>query len=251
MIRMKNLAILASGRGSNFQAIIDHIKLGILQNVKINMLISNDSTATAVTIARENKIPFTFIDGIQNKRFSNSQDRERARCDFDEKTLAALESNRIDFVALAGFMQVLGKQIVQKYRFRIMNIHPSLDLVKFGGRGMFGDRVHAAVLQAGEKESGCTVHYVDESIDGGPIILQSRVPIESGDDPHTLGKRILVQEHRTYAKALQLHADDRIRLTNGSITLYRNDGWEDEWNRRQAIFTVSEGKRIKSPVYST
>jgi phosphoribosylglycinamide formyltransferase 1 len=249
---MKNLAVLASGRGSNFQAIIDHIKLGVLQNVELNLLISNDSTATAVTIARANQIPFTFIEGIQNKRFSNVQDRERARCEFDEKTMAALEGNRIDFVALAGFMQVLGKQIVQKYKYCIMNIHPSLDLVKFGGRGMFGDRVHAAVLQAGEKESGCTVHYVDESIDGGPIILQSRVPIESGDDPHTLGKRILVQEHRTYAKALQLHADGRIRLTDGCVTLDVSGGWEDEWNRRQTIFTVSDTERqIKSTVYST
>jgi folate-dependent phosphoribosylglycinamide formyltransferase PurN len=105
---------------------------------------------------------------------------------------------------------------------------------------MFGDRVHAAVLQAGEKESGCTVHYVDESVDGGPIILQSRVPIESGDDPHTLSHRILVQEHRTYAKALQLHADGKIRIANGRATIDRSGGWEDEWNQRQAIYTIAE-----------
>jgi phosphoribosylglycinamide formyltransferase-1 len=247
---MKNLAVLASGRGSNFQAIIDHIGLGILQNVKLSMLITNDPTATAVTIARQNQIPFVIIEGIQNKRFSDAQDRELARRNFDERVLEVLEGNRIDFVALAGFMQVLGKRVVSNYNSRIMNIHPSIDLVRFGGRGMFGDRVHAAVLQAGEKESGCTVHYVDESVDGGPIILQSRVQIESGDVPHTLGDRILVQEHRTYAKALQLHADDRIHIINGNITLDRSGGWEDKWNQRQEIFTMTE-RPIKSTVYST
>ncbi len=245
-----NLAVLASGRGSNFQAIIDHIGLGILQNVKLSMLITNDPTATAVTIARRNQIPFAIIKGIQNKRFSNAQDRELARRNFDERVLEVLEGNRIDFVALAGFMQVLGKRVVSNYNFRIMNIHPSIDLVRFGGRGMFGDRVHAAVLQAGEKESGCTVHYIDESVDGGPIILQSRVQIESGDDPHTLGHRILVQEHRTYAKALQLHADDRIRIINRNVTLDRSGGWENKWNQRQEIFTLTE-RQIKSTVYST
>ncbi len=244
---MKNLAVLASGRGSNFQAIINHIELGVLQNIKLTMLMSNEPTANAVTIARQNQIPFTIIEGIQNRKFGNAEDREHARCKFDEKVLEALTNNRIDFVALAGFMQVLGKPIVHNYNYRIMNIHPSLDLVRFGGRGMFGDRVHAAVLQAGEKESGCTVHYVDESIDGGPIILQSRVPIESGDDPNTLGHRILVQEHRTYAKALQLHADSRIRITNSCVTLDRSGGWEDEWNGRQVTFTMP----VKSTVYST
>ncbi|HKM77368.1 MAG TPA: phosphoribosylglycinamide formyltransferase [Candidatus Bathyarchaeia archaeon] len=244
---MKNLAVLASGRGSNFQAIINHIELGVLQNIKLTMLISNEPTANAVTIARQNQIPFTVIEGIQNRKFGNAENRERARCKFDEKVLEALTNNRIDFVALAGFMQVLGKPIVHNYNYRILNIHPSLDLVRFGGRGMFGDRVHAAVLQAGEKESGCTVHYVDESIDGGPIILQSRVPIESGDDPNTLGHRILVQEHRTYAKALQLHADGRIHITNSCVTLDRSGGWEDEWNERQVTFTMP----VKSTVYST
>ena len=247
---MKNLAVLASGRGSNFQAIINHIELGILQNVKLTMLISNEPTATAVTIARQNQIPITLIEGIQNKKFGNAQDRERARSKFDERVLEVLKNNRIDFVALAGFMQVLGKPIVHNYNYRIMNIHPSLDLVRFGGRGMFGDRVHAAVLQAGEKESGCTVHYVDQSIDGGPIILQSKIPIESGDTPHTLSDRILVEEHRTYAKALQLHADNRIRITNDRLTLDRSERWEDEWNQRQAIFTMTE-RPVKSTVCST
>src|SRR5208337_3224114 len=143
-----NLAVLASGKGSNFQAIIDHIGLGILQNVKLSMIITNNPTATNVTIARQNQIPFKIIKGIQNKILSNALDRELARRNFDERVLEVLEGNRIDFVALAGFMKVLGKRVVSNYIYRIMNIHPSIDLVRFGGRGMFGDRVHAAVLQA-------------------------------------------------------------------------------------------------------
>jgi phosphoribosylglycinamide formyltransferase 1 len=139
-------------------------------------------------------------------------------------------------VALAGFMQVLGQPVIDAYNLAIMNIHPAKDMNKFGGRGMFGERVHAAVLQAGERESGCTVHYVDRSVDGGPIILQSTVSIESNDTPETLAHRILIQEHRTYSKAIQLHVDKRIHVKNGKISIDWSDNWEDKWNRRQEAF---------------
>jgi folate-dependent phosphoribosylglycinamide formyltransferase PurN len=114
-----------------------------------------------------------------------------------------------------------------------MNIHPAKNLMKFGGRGMFGERVHEAVLRSGEKESGCTVHYVDESIDGGPIILQTMVPIEPSDTPKSLAHKILIQEHRTYPKAIQLHVDERIKITDGKTLIDWNGGWEENWNRKQ------------------
>ena len=101
---------------------------------------------------------------------------------------------------------------------------------------MFGERVHAAVLSAGEKMSGCSVHYVDDSVDGGPIIIQRRVPVESNDTPETLAKRILPHEHRTYSKAIQLHVDERIKLEDGRAVIDWGGGWEEEWNRRQAAF---------------
>ena len=101
---------------------------------------------------------------------------------------------------------------------------------------MFGERVHAAVLKSGEKESGCTVHYADESIDGGPTILQSTVPIEPTDTPQTLAQRVLVQEHRTYSQAIQLHADDRIALKDGNVLIDWSGDWEEKWNRRQKAY---------------
>ena len=101
---------------------------------------------------------------------------------------------------------------------------------------MFGHLVHEVVLRSGVKESGCTVHYVDESVDGGPIILQSTVPVEPTDTPESLAQRILIQEHRTYSKAIQLHVDGRINITNGKALIDWSGGWEEEWNRRQEAF---------------
>jgi folate-dependent phosphoribosylglycinamide formyltransferase PurN len=114
-----------------------------------------------------------------------------------------------------------------------MNIHPAKDLVKFGGRSMFGERVHEAVLRSGAKESGCTIHYVDQSVDGGPIILQSTVPVEATDTPESLAHRILIQEHRTYSKAIQLHVDGRIKIVDGKNLIDWSGGWEEKWNRKQ------------------
>ena len=98
---------------------------------------------------------------------------------------------------------------------------------------MFGQRVHEAVLRSREKESGCTVHYVDESIDGGPIILQSTVPIEPTNTPESLAHKILIQEHRTYPKAIQLHVDERIKIRDGKTMIDWKDDWEERWNQRQ------------------
>jgi phosphoribosylglycinamide formyltransferase-1 len=207
-----------------------------LENVEVSLLITNDANAPAGAIAKENSVPFLFIEGMMGRKFASKQEREKARNEFDERAVNFLKEYRIDLLALAGFMQVLGSTIINSYRFRIMNVHPAKDLTRFGGRGMFGERVHAAVLRSGEKESGCTIHYVDESIDGGPIILQSTVPIEPEDDPESLAKRILVQEHRTYPKAIQLHIDGRITVTNRTVLIDWSGGWAERWNRRQEAY---------------
>ena len=248
---MKRLAVFASGRGSNFQAIIDHARLGVLENVQISLLISNDATAPALTRAKENSIPTIFIEGIQNRKFNSKQEREEARNIFDHNAANALKESRIDIIALAGFMQVLGKPVLQNYKLGILNIHPALELVRFGGRGMYGDRVHAAVLQAGKTRSGCTVHYVDESVDGGPIILQSSIPVEPEDTAATLAGRVLIQEHRTYSKAIQLKADERIHTTNGKVTIDWSGDWETGWNRRQAAFIKYQEETLKGHVVHT
>jgi len=237
---MKRLAVFASGRGSNFRAIVDHVRMGILQNVEVSLLVTNDADAPAVPFARESSIPVVFVQGIVGKKFPSKSDREKARDEFDERALNALKQHGIDLVALAGFMQVLGPTVVDEFRWRIMNIHPAKDLVRFGGRGMFGERVHAAVIQAGEKESGCTIHYVDNSVDGGPTIIQSIVPVELTDTPESLGHRILVQEHRTYSKAIQLHTDGRISVVDRRVLINWSGNWEDQWNQRQEPFVLKQ-----------
>ncbi len=233
---MKHVAVFASGRGSNFRAIANHARLGVFENVQVGLLVTNDAKAPAIRIAKEHSIPHILIEGVYGRKFAGKDEREKARNQFDEHAVEALKQHRIDLVALAGFMQVLGPTIVRAFKFRIMNIHPAKDLVRFGGPGMFGERVHAAVLRAVEKESGCTVHYVDESVDGGPIVLQSTVPIEPGDTPEFLAERILIQEHRTYSKAIQLHADGRIIVRDGRVLVDWSGGWEERWNRRQEPF---------------
>jgi phosphoribosylglycinamide formyltransferase-1 len=244
---MKRLAAFASGRGSNFQAIIDHVRLRALENIEVSLLISNDATAPALALAKEASIPSVFIQGIQNRKFNNKQEREEARNQFDAQSTTILKDYRIDIIALAGFMQVLGRPILQDHRYRIMNIHPALDLTRFGGRGMYGDRVHAAVLQAGETKSGCTVHYVVESVDGGPIILQAPVPVEPDDTHHTLAHRVLIQEHRTYSKAIQLHADERIHIHNGKVTIDWSNDWEAKWKERERAFIKYQEMLVNQP----
>jgi phosphoribosylglycinamide formyltransferase-1 len=215
---------------------IDHVRMRILQNVDIRLLVTNIIDAPAASLARENSIPTAFVEGVYGRKFASKQEMEEARTDFDWKVVDLLRDEGIDLIALAGFMQVLGGTLVDAYRYRIMNIHPAKDLARFGGRGMFGERVHAAVISAGEKESGCTVHYVDNSIDGGPPILQAAVPVDAADTPETLAHRILIHEHRTYSKAIQLHVDDRIRVQEGKAIIDWSGDWENQWNQRQEAF---------------
>ena len=242
---MKHLAVFASGRGSNFRAIADHARLGVLEDVQVSLLVTNAPKAPAIDIATEHLIPSVFVEGVFGRKFASGSEREKARKEFDERAIEVLKQHRIDLVALAGFMQVLGPTIVRAFRFRIMNIHPAKDLVRFGGPGMFGERVHEAVLQAGEKESACTVHYVDESVDGGSIIVQSTVPVKVGDTAESLAERILVQEHRTYSKAIQLHADGRIAVRDGKAMVDWSGGWEERWNRRQEAFIQYQNEHMQ------
>lgn len=243
---MKRLAVFASGRGSNFRAIADHVRLGVLEDVELSLLVTNDANAPAIQIAREYSAPYIIVEGVFGKKFSTKQEKENARNEFDKRVCEVLEQNHINLVALAGFMQVLGRTILEAYRLRIMNIHPAKDLVRFGGPGMFGERVHAAVLEAGENESGCSVHYVDESVDGGPIILQSSVPVKPDDTPGFLASRILVQEHRTYSKAIQLHADKRIAVHDGKVVVDWSESWQDRWNRRQEAFIQHQAEQASN-----
>ena len=197
MARLR-IAAFASGRGSNLQAIMEAIDRGEL-NAKVALVISNRSTAGALEIARNRHIPALHM---SSKHFDSQEE-------FDAALLKVLEEQEINLIVLAGYLKKISTVIIEKYRHRIFNIHPAL-LPSFGGKGLYGHYVHEAVLEYGCKVSGVTVHLVDEHYDTGPIIAQQCVPVMDDDTPDSLAARVLKVEHKIYAQALQLFAEDRI-----------------------------------------
>lgn len=182
------IAVLASGRGSNLQAIIDSIEKGYIKNVRIVIVISDRENAYALERARKHKIPAKFVNP---KKFQSKDD-------YESKILKILEERKIDLICLAGYMRLVGKNILNKFKGRIMNIHPSL-LPSFPGTHAQKD-----ALEYGVKISGATVHFVDEGIDTGPIIIQACVAVFDDDTVKTLSERILKEEHRIYPLAIKL-----------------------------------------------
>jgi len=136
--------------------------------------------------------------------------------------LRILRKRDVGLICLAGYMRILPQDVVDEYRGRIMNVHPGL-LPLFGGKGMYGEHVHKAVIDSGMKVSGCTVHFVDEHYDSGPIILQTAVPVMEGDTPSTLAARVLPLEHRTYAQAIRLFALGRLRIDGRRVEIVGED----------------------------
>ncbi len=183
---MKRLAILLSGRGSNFEAIADAVQTGGIPNAEIVAVISDMPEARGLERARERRLPAFAVD---RGRFASRRDHET-------EILRILENAKPDLICLAGYMRVLSPGFVARYRGRIVNIHPAL-LPKFPGLN-----AQKRALEAGERVSGCTVHFVDESVDGGPIILQRTVPVLAGDTEESLAERILEQEHQAYPEAI-------------------------------------------------
>jgi len=180
------LAILLSGRGSNFEAIADAVAGGEIPDAEIVAVLSDDPDAPGLDRARNRGLPAFAVD---RKRYS-------ARRAHEDEMLRRLEEARPDLICLAGFMRLLSPEFVARWRGRILNIHPAL-LPKFPGLD-----VQRRALEAGEKESGCTVHFVDEGTDTGPIVLQRPVPIVPGDTEESLSARILEQEHIAYPEAI-------------------------------------------------
>jgi phosphoribosylglycinamide formyltransferase 1 len=180
------LAILLSGRGSNFEAIADAVESGTIPNAEIVAVISDVPEARGLARAGERGLPAFAVDrhGFPSRRAH------------EDAMLAILEGEKPELVCLAGYMRLLSPEFVRRYRARILNIHPAL-LPKFPGL----DAQRRALL-AGEAETGCTVHYVDEGTDTGPILLQRKVPILQGDTEDTLSARILAEEHRAYPEAI-------------------------------------------------
>jgi formyltetrahydrofolate-dependent phosphoribosylglycinamide formyltransferase len=203
-----DLAVFASGRGSNFRAILNAIQHNKL-DAEIKLLLSNNPDAGAVETAKEHQIPAVII---------SSQDF-RSRKLFVEAMLSKLDQHGVELVALAGYMKKIPTELILAYRNRIVNIHPAL-LPSFGGKGMYGHHVHEAVIERGCKVTGVTVHIVDEVYDHGPIVAQRCVPVEEGDTTDTLAERVLKVEHQLYAEALQLFAEGRVEVKDKRAAIH-------------------------------
>lgn len=194
-----NLGFLVSHRGSNMQAVIDACQQGHLR-AKPRVVISNNRCSEALARARQAGIPAYHL-STKTHSLSGQLDAEIVR---------VLLQHEVDLVILAGYLKKLGPQTLQRYKNRVINLHPAL-LPKFGGQGMYGVAVHEAVLAAGEKETGITIHVVDGEYDHGEILAQCRVPVQPGDTVATLSQRVLEREHSFLVETLE-------RIIAGEIT---------------------------------
>jgi phosphoribosylglycinamide formyltransferase-1 len=192
---MLRIAVLGSGRGSNFQAILDAIQQGSIPGARVCVVISNLAAAGILDIARAASLPAVHL---SQKQFV-SEDA------FADALRTVLQDHAVNLIVLAGYLKRLPARVIQEYRGRILNIHPAL-LPRFGGKGMYGHHVHEAVIAAGGRYSGATVHFVDEEYDHGPILLQRTVPVAATDTPDSLAGKVLRIEHELYPEAIRMIA---------------------------------------------
>lgn len=200
-----NIAVFASGRGSNLMAILNAVKEGKLK-AKISVVISNNSNAGALEIARANG-----IDALHISRKQFQSDEEYVR-----KILHELKSRNVELIVLAGYMKKIPPEVIKEYPNRILNIHPAL-LPAFGGQGMYGINVHKAVIESGVKITGVTVHIVDEEYDHGPIVMQRAVEVRDDDTPESLAERVLKVEHEIYPQAIKLFVEGKIKVSGRKV----------------------------------
>lgn len=198
-----NIGFLASGGGTNMQAIIDACKSGDLKATPA-IVISNNSKSGAMERAENEAIPRCHL----------SSKTDPLPEELDAAMLDVLLKHNVDLVVLVGYMKKLGTKVIDRFRGRILNIHPAL-LPKFGGKGMYGIHVHEAVIASGDRETGVTIHVVDPHYDRGAILAQVRVPVEEGDTPKTLQKRVLKYEHQLFTETLQKIASGELELPEG------------------------------------
>jgi phosphoribosylglycinamide formyltransferase-1 len=197
---MINIGVLVSGRGTNLQAIIEAIEEGKIEG-KIKIVISDNLDAYALKRAEQHNIETQYIN---HKEFKNRED-------YDKKIVETLENKEVELVVLAGYMRILSSYFIKAYKNKIINIHPAL-LPSFPGL-----RAQKQAVKYGVKISGCTVHFVDEGMDSGPIILQSAVEVSEDDTEESLAERILKEEHRIYSQAIQLFSQGRLIIKGRKV----------------------------------
>ncbi len=206
---MLKFAVMASGGGTDFQSLIDAVQSGQI-NAEICCLVAGKPDIYAIERAKTAGIP---VEVVQKKSFGTVEA-------FDEAILAALKAHAADFVVLAGYLSIIGKKTISAYRNKIINIHPSL-IPSFCGIGMYGGKVHEAVIEYGAKFSGATVHFVDEEADTGPIIMQQVVPVMEDDTPEKLAARVLETEHRILPEAVALMADGKLLVEGRRVKVLK------------------------------
>jgi len=200
---MKNIGILLSGRGSNFVAIADSIDAGRIPDARIAVVISNRPEAPGIEIARQRGLNAVVIPS-----------KGRIREEHDADVVRALKENQVDLVCLAGYMRLLSPDFIREFPQRILNIHPSL-LPSFPGLD-----AQRQAFDYGVKISGCTVHFVDEHLDHGAIIVQKSVPVLEGDDDHALAARILEQEHVAYSEAIRIVLEEKYEIVGRRVVVH-------------------------------
>ena len=206
MVKKVFLGVLVSGSGSNLQSLIDHVERGAL-DAEIRMVVSNNPCAFALERCRKHGIPSAIID---HREFPSRET-------FEDRLVDVLQTVGVDLVVMAGFMRILSRKFFQSFPMRVMNIHPAL-LPAFPGM-----HVQQKAVDYGVKFSGCTVHFADEGVDSGPIIIQAVVPVYDEDDAETLAARILSQEHRIYPQAVQYYAEGRIEFVGRKVRIQNID----------------------------
>ncbi|MEF8832896.1 MAG: phosphoribosylglycinamide formyltransferase [Candidatus Thermoplasmatota archaeon] len=203
---MIDVAVMASGGGTDFQSIIDASEAGEIE-AEVKLLITNNPEAYCIERAKKHDIDHSVLDH-----------KGKSRQEHEQEIIEVLKRYDPDLIVLAGYMRILTNDFVDRYHGKMINIHPAL-LPLFGGEGMYGEKVHEAVLEAGMKRTGCSVHFVTSEVDGGPIIDQRCVPVKNDDDIHSLAERVKEKEHELLPSVVGAFAEDRVELKKGEAVV--------------------------------
>jgi phosphoribosylglycinamide formyltransferase-1 len=192
---MFKIAVLASTKGTDLQAIIDEMKAGNMKGIELAAVISNKKNAYALSRAKKQGYDAYYI-----------KPEGKTREEFDRQMAEILHEKNVDLICLVGYMRILSDWFVKEFKGKIINVHPAIDLEKYGGEGFYGGNVHEAVLKGGEKVTGCTIHMVTEDVDMGPVIAQKKVEIESDDTVDTLKEKVQAAEKELYPDVIRKFA---------------------------------------------
>ncbi|HBT38843.1 MAG: phosphoribosylglycinamide formyltransferase [Pseudothermotoga sp.] len=210
-MRKASLGILVSGTGTNMLSIAKKCLSGELPAI-VSVVISSRENAPALEKARSLGIP-SYV--VRKKDF-------QSQIEFEDKMIAILKAHKVDLVVLAGFLNILSPYFIDAFRWKIINVHPSL-IPAFCGPGYYGMKVHEAVIQYGVKITGVTVHFVDESVDGGPIILQKPIEVDDDDTPETLAEKVKHVEHEVLPEAIRLIVENKLRIVGRKVLIRRGN----------------------------